>query len=159
MFISNRVAWEQILLVSPQRAYSEVLARPFKGYIIGVSCFSTHARWFDFWSNGTMLKVGSSEKNPLFSVVLIERYSNGTREFICHLWRVFTANFILLLPNISEENRYDLHENERVFKTHFLYGWLHIGDVWEQAKGRQAAGPVILQPFALNYDNLDFGRV
>lgn len=78
-----------------------------------------------------MFKVGFSEKNFLFFVVLIERYSNGIWEFICYLWRVFIVNFMLFLLNILEENRYDLYENEWVFKIYFLYGWLYIGDVWE----------------------------
>ena len=46
------------------------------------------------------------------------------------------------------ENKFDLHEKERVVETHFLFGWFHIILVWAQAKGSQTAGPIILQPFA-----------
>jgi len=38
------------------------------------------------------------------------------------LWRVFTVYFVPLLPNVSNENIFDLRENEGVVETHFLYG-------------------------------------
>ena len=108
-----------------------------------------------------MFKVGFSEtkKSFIFHVVLTESCGNGTQESICHLCRVVTAHFILLLPNVAEENKYDFHENERVLETHFLYGWLHIRDVSAQAKVRQTAGSIILQPFAQSYDNVDFDEL
>ena len=55
-----------------------------------------------------VFKVGIGEKNLLFLFCYdCESYDNGTQEIICHLWRVFTAYFVLLLPNVADENELD----------------------------------------------------
>ena len=41
--------------------------------------------------------------------------------------RFVTVYFVLILPNVLGKNKFDVHENERVVETHFLYEWFHIG--------------------------------
>ena len=33
--------------------------------------------------------------------------------------RFVTVYFVLILPNVLGKNKFDVHENERVFETHF----------------------------------------
>lgn len=59
------------------------------------------------------------KKSYIFYIVMTESYGNSTQEIIWHLWKVFTVHFVLILPNVTGKNKFDVHEYERVVETHF----------------------------------------